>query len=245
MRLALNFLSNLDFRPMYKVDDIHNWLSPGSDFDLNTGILLFNYFSKTTFDKKIHPNVPERIRLANLKYELGKILRQQKQAVVKEAVKEIALEAEPNSAEEHKELIDASNLPFELQKKWIKKGQMYKQIGELRKNLFSDSKETRALAAQQIVALTKENRKIWNEINFYQQHGHEMVPDDDKSVDIDISQLSTNDLIRLSKNLPSWICKEKKKIAVEVDPRKKKLREKDLMLNENKLKAVLKILSEL
>ena len=245
MRLALNFLSNMDSQPMYKVDDIHNWLSPGSDFDFNTGVCLYNFFSKTTFDKKIHPNVPERIRLANLKYELNKILRQQKQTIVKEAVKEIALEAQPNSAEEHKELIDASNLPFELQKKWIKKGQMYKQIGELRKNLFSESKETRALAAQQIVSLTKENRKIWNELNFYQQHGHEMVPQEDTTVDIDIRQLSTNELIRLSKNLPSWISKEKKKIATEVDAKKKKLREKGLILNENKLKSVLKILSEL
>ena len=245
MRLALNFLSNMDSQPMYKVDDIHNWLSPGSDFDFNKGVSIFNFFSKTTFDKKVHPAVPERIRLANLKYELGKILNLQKQNIVKEAVKVVVLEQEPNSPEEHKELIDAVNLPFELQKKWIKKGVLYKKIGELRKNLFSDSKEDRALAAQHIVSLTKENRKIWNEINFYQQHGHEMVPDEDKSVDIDISQLSTNDLIRLSKNLPSWICKEKKKISVEVDHIKKKLREKDLILNENKLKSVLKIPAQL
>ncbi len=245
MRLALNFLSNMDSQPMYKVDDIHNWLSPGSDFDFNRGVLLYNFFSKTTFDKKIHPTVAQRIRLANLKYELNKIQKLQKEKIVKEAVKEMVLETKPDTPEEYKELMDASNLPINLQKKWIEKGKLYKQIGELRKNLWSDEKETRALAAQQIVSLTKENRKIWNEINFYQQHGHEMTPLEDTTVDIDIRQLSTKELIMLSKNLPPWISKEKKKIATEVDAKKKKLREKGLTLNENKLKSVLKILAEL
>lgn len=228
---------------MYKADDIYNWLQTATDF--TEGIKIFNFFSKINFDKKFPPHMLERVRLANLKYELNKLLKVQKNNIVKQALPVVLLEQKPNSVEEHKEVIDAINLPYELQKKWIQKGKLWNQIGLLRKNLWSESKEERKEAAQEIVKLTKENRKLWEELEYFKQHGVEMKPADDHSADVEISQLSVAELLVLSKNLPPWISKEKRKIASELDEKEKKRRIKELQSNETKLKTVKSILLKL
>lgn len=243
MHLPQNFLNNTDFQQMYKLNDIDNWLKKANDF--TEGVKIFDYFSKINFDKKFPTHMPERMRLANLRYELNKIFNVQKTLKINESIKEILLEAPKNSPEETKEKLDVLNLPFKLQTKWIEKGKLYKKIGELRANLWSDEKAVRASAAQEIMKLTKENRKIWEQINYYQQYGVEMNLAEDHSANIDVTQLSTAELLTLSKNLPPWISKEKKKIAKEIDEETKKKRIIFLKLNETKFILVKHLLSKL
>lgn len=100
---------------------------------------------------------------------------------------------------------------------------LYRMVGRLRADLFSEEKAIREKAALAIKANMKKNRSIWEEINYFDKYGVWPAKQDD-SFEVNLSTASISDLIAMKQNLAPWCSKEKKKIAIESDEEKKKIR---------------------
>lgn len=145
--------------------------------------------------------------------------------------------------------VDVSNYPVELKDKYIRKGQLAKKASELRKGVVVISKKGKKIIvspgysademrerASQILACMDENQKIWDELRYFERFGKMVEKPSPPKVDID--NLNTADLIKLAKNLPPWLTKEKKKIEACGDEKRQAERQKHYDEKKELLTAV-------
>lgn len=100
---------------------------------------------------------------------------------------------------------------------------LYKYAGRKRAELHSNDREVRKQAALFITKAMKRNRQLWDELNYYSQHG-KFPEKQTADALIDVSNINTVDAMRIVRNLRPWLSKEKKKIANETDEAKRKER---------------------
>jgi hypothetical protein len=137
--------------------------------------------------------------------------------------------------------ISQSDLPKEVQQLHELKLFHYKEMGRHRKDLFSNDKEVRKVAAIQILKHRKVNMDCWSKLDYYNKHG--ALPSENPDV-VGIKylqSLSDGKLIKLRNNNRSYISKNKKRL-MDLKPERNERIEREInrrVLENKKIQAIL------
>jgi hypothetical protein len=227
---------------------IKDYLANPTDYE--TGVKLYNANTGPgRWERKFAPSTPHRVVHKNLLYELEKIGRKGSGVSINDEIVPKNVTSVPESAtivrkfekQHHQVETPVEDLPVVypagLEGKELEARDLYRAAGRRRDHLFSEDKEVRAAAATFIVTTMKKNRKMWDDINYFREHSI-WPADDDARITVSVEDKTLPELYAMAKNLPPWISKEKKKIAVETDPEVKKKRIAQLATQEALLKQV-------
>jgi hypothetical protein len=205
---------------------------------------LGSWSRKTRYDRS-----NETVLLNKAKLCLHRLLRNGIDVILDDIDKPVIIAPVKTTKQvvEKKELPNEALLSLdsnELHEKKQIASSLYKAAGAARAVTNSTDPEMRRTACLFIIRAMKRNRELWDDINYYEQHGRwpetNMV-----GISEDIAQMSVPELIQKQKNLRPWLSKEKKKIDQESDPVKKAQRQSNYDAQRHVLVQVEARLNEL
>lgn len=255
---------------MITAADIQQWLTDGCEY--NRGVEIYTEINGAGIWQNKWPDyIAMPVRHDNLIYELEKakkqlslsevrtiqaetvlVIQEQSLSVRAEsrtdqnaitnnetAVNSSGVENKAISKEEEKFL----SLPTEIQEMEKRRKELFRDASKRRADLFSDDIEKVKAAAEFIVPAMRENRRIWEELDYFNTHGVRM-PRKQVVLQADIENLNMAQLGAFAKNLASWCTKEKKKIEQEMNAEKKKYRQENLAQKTKELELAREVLRE-
>lgn len=158
---------------------------------------------------------------------------------------------EGRSAEEISEEINILAMPAEIKDMWLQKNHYASEASRLRKGMVKFKKVGKSIIgyagfppaemkrrAGLILDLMEMNQELWDKIRHYQQHGSLPAGEVKRTLPPEAATLSIGEMLTISKNLPSWLSKEKKKIAACSDESEKKERQEHFDRQAEYLKEI-------
>lgn len=130
------------------------------------------------------------------------------------------------------------NTPVDVRKYILEAKSCFKKIKEKRQDLFSEDRETRRLAALQIIELSKRNKECWNTYDYWKKHGVLPGKQNDKSI-TNMNAVQLTHQLALDRNYVWKFGKKKeedkkaisKEIAEQIEARKMRILQIENKLN--------------